>query len=276
MAQSRMAHEPLSERNVEAEDCDERQRIRKHVRNASLRAMTERDVFEIKMELPSRNALDADAIAWISARFTEAGDRPVLIEGTDEAFCAGLNLKYAASLDLAQTEAFLRSVDALVVQIFEHPAPVVAHVSGHAIAGGCVMALACDHIVATDNDRVRIGVNEVALGACFPPAIFNMLRLRLSPRHVQRVLLGAQLFAPRTADELGLIDECSAEAGHVARARLAALASHPAETYRITKMGLRVGKIYATPEQERQFVEEEVPQWTSDEVRARIHAALNR
>jgi len=236
--------------------------------------MTERDVFEIRMELPARNALDAEAVAWISARFTDAGEMPVLIEGTSAAFCAGLNLKYVASLDPGETEAFLRSVDALVVKIFEHPAPVVAHVNGHAIAGGCVMALACDHIVAVDSDRVRIGVNEVALGACYPPAIFNMVRLRLSPRHVQRVLLGAQLFAPRTANELGLVDEVSAQSGDVARARLAALASHPAETYRLTKLGLRRGKLDPTPEQERQFALEEVPQWTSPEVRARIQAVL--
>ena len=54
-----------------------------------------------------------------------------------------------------------------------------------------------------------------------------------SARHVQRVLLSAQLFALRTANELDL-----------------------------------------TPEQERQFALEEVPQWTSPEVRARIQAML--
>ena len=41
------------------------------------------------------------------------------------------------------------------------PKPTVALVNGHAIAGGLVLALACDHRFTVTGDH-RIGVNEVA------------------------------------------------------------------------------------------------------------------
>jgi hypothetical protein len=66
-------------------------------------------------------------------------------------------------------------------------------VNGHAIAGGCVLALCCDWRVAVDRADVRIGLNEVALGLEFPPMIMNLVRDRIPRRHVERVVLEAGL-----------------------------------------------------------------------------------
>lgn len=231
--------------------------------------------FEIRMDHPSRNALGVALITWLDARLDEAGQRPVLLLGTEAAFSAGLDLKHVANLDGVGMQAYLRSIDALASRLFHHPAPVVCAVGSHAIAGGCVLVQCCDYRVCTEADRVRVGVNEVALGACFPPAILAIMRHRLSPRHLERVLLGARLYPPREALEVGLLDEVGPDPEGIARERLARLAEHPAGTYAITKRALREDSVPG-PADERRFVEEEIPRWTSPELRARIRAALAR
>lgn len=51
------------------------------------------------MDLPSRNAIDENFIAWLDGRLTEADGRPILLRGTTDTFCAGLNLRRVLELD---------------------------------------------------------------------------------------------------------------------------------------------------------------------------------
>lgn len=238
-------------------------------------AMT-RDVFEVRMDHPGRNALDERLMGWLSERFAEAGGRPVLLRGTTGAFSAGLDLRRVAALDTEQMAAFLGELDRLVVQLFEYPGPVVAAIEGHAIAGGCVLALCADVRVATADDRVRIGLNEVALGACFPPSVLRLARLRLPACHRERTLLGAELFPPREALRLGLVDEVTEAPLERAREHLGRLASHPPRTFALTKSVLRRGALRPTEEDERRFREEELLLWTSEELRERVRKVLAR
>ncbi|MCP3920654.1 MAG: enoyl-CoA hydratase/isomerase family protein [bacterium] len=237
--------------------------------------MTDPATVEIRMDAQHRNALGESLIAQLEAQLDAAGERGVLLSGTAGAFSAGLDLGYVGELDVSAMEPFLRRVDALVQRIFTHPAPTVALAEGHAIAGGCVLMQACDFRVCKDDDAIKVGVNEVALGACFPPAILQIMRYRLPRRHLERVMLGAQLYTPRAALEVGLLDEVAADPRAIAVAWLERLASHTPETYAVTKRALRADAA-PTARDERRFVEEELTLWTSDDLRSRIRAALGR
>lgn len=229
---------------------------------------------EIRMAHPAKNALGSDLLGWLHAALDDADGRPILLTGTDDAFCAGLDLREVAALQGEAMIGFLRSMDDLAARLYDYPAPVVGALNGHAIAGGCVLAQCCDHRVVTSNPRTRIGLNEVALGVCFPPRILGLLRNRLGAREASTALLGAALDSPAKARELGLVDELADDPLAVARARLAQLAAHPREAYARTKAELRRGATDVSPEDERRFVEEELPIWTSDEVRERVLAVL--
>jgi enoyl-CoA hydratase/carnithine racemase len=153
-----------------------------------------------------KNALSTALMKRTLAELRAAKDAPLFLTGDGDAFSAGLNLKEVASLDLEGMTTFLGALEELVKALYEHPAPVVAWVNGHAIAGGCVLALCADMRVLTGREGVRIGLNEVALGLRFPPLTLAMVKARLTAPALQRVLLEADLYGAKEARELGLVD----------------------------------------------------------------------
>ena len=131
----------------------------------------------------------------ILARIEAAKDQPLLVVGGGDAFCAGLNLKEVASLDSEKMAAFVLLVERTMVALFDHPAPTVACVNGHAIAGGCILTLCCDCRVCTETPSVRIGVNELALGLVFSPKTLRIVKHRVPPRRLHEVVLRSRLAA---------------------------------------------------------------------------------
>lgn len=234
------------------------------------------EICELTLRAPGRNALSSEHMQRLRDALRAAGGRPLLLIGDGPAFCAGLNLKEVASLDAAGMTRYLGLLDDLVDDLFCYPGPTVACVNGHAIAGGCVLALSCDWRVAVDRDDVRIGLNEVALGLEYPPKILALTRDRIPRLHLERVLLEAALHPPRTAVALGLIDEVAADPLPVARAALARLAAVPRATYVATKRALRDGVLALDDAARRRFAAQIIPAWCAAETRERITAALAR
>ena len=234
------------------------------------------DESRLVISAPGRNALSTDLMERLLAGLRAAAGRPLLVVGADGAFSAGLNLKEVAGLDEAGMRRFLLLLDDLVEALYEYPGPTVACVDGHAIAGGCVLALCCDWRVAADRAALRIGLNEVALGLEFPPRILALVRDRVPRRHIERVVLEAGLHDPRTARELGLIDEVAGDPLAAGEAALARLAASPAATYAATKQALRAGVLAIDDARRRHFEQHVVPACCAPETKARIGAALRR
>ena len=234
------------------------------------------DVYTLTIDGPGKNALSTAVMQDVIRQAREAAGRPLLVTGAGDAFSAGLNLKEVASLDGAGMERFLGVLDAMIDALFDYAGPMVACVNGHAIAGGCVIALCAEIRVAADDPKIRIGLNEVALGLEFPPKIMKLARHRLARHQVERALLEAGLYDPRAAAALGFVDEVSPAPLDRARALLDALAAHPRPIYASTKRTLRAGAVATTDADRRYFRESVLPRWTAPAVREKVLAALKR
>ncbi len=233
--------------------------------------------FELILDGPGKNSLSTAMMESILLRLDEARGAPVLLTGKGDAFSAGLNLKEVASLNVAGMERFVRLVDELMAKLFAYPAPVVASVNGHAIAGGCVLLLCCDYRVSTNAPGARIGLNEVALGLVFPPKILRVVKHRVPPRSVYEVALRAALYAPSDALRLGLVDEVvEGDPRERAVARIEQLAGLPREAYSQTKRALRAGVIDFDDDGYEAALAATFPAWTNDEIKERVTAALRR
>ena len=234
------------------------------------------DVYVLTVSGPGKNALSSAVMQDVVRQLREATGRPVLVTGAGDAFSAGLNLKEVASLDVAGMARFLGLLDDMIDALFDYEGPMVACVNGHAIAGGCVVALAAEVRVVADDPRIRIGLNEVALGLEFPPKIMKLARHRLGRHQVERALLESGLHDPRAAHALGYVDEVAADAPGRARAVLDVLAAHPRAIYASTKRTLRAGALALTDGDRRYFADVVMPRWTAPAVKEKVLAALKR
>jgi len=234
------------------------------------------DVYQLTIEAPGRNALGTALMTRLLEQIRGAAGRPLLVSGAGDTFSAGLDLKEVAALERAGMERFLGLLDDLVDALYGHPAPTVACVNGHAIAGGCILALCCDLRVARDDPAVRIGLNEVPLGLEFPPKLLKLVRRRVPARWVERVILDGALHDPRAAVQLGLVDEVADDAPAVARSRLDRLATHPRAAYVAAKQALRDGTLDLSEADRRHLREHIVPAWCAPEAKERVRAALKR
>jgi len=222
---------------------------------------------------PGKNSLSTQLMRGMLASLREAAGAPLFLTGEGDAFSAGLNLKEVASLDVAGLTTFLGVLEDLVQALYEYPAPTVAWVNGHAIAGGCVLALCCDVRVMTAREGVRIGLNEVALGLRFPPRTFKMTANRVPGPSLARVLLEAELYRANEARELGLVDVIGEEAD--ARARLEKLAAHPRDAYASAKLAMR-GTLAVPEAEQARFLTDVVPTWAAPELKERLRAVLDK
>jgi enoyl-CoA hydratase/carnithine racemase len=222
---------------------------------------------------PGKSSLTTTLMETTLAAVREAGGEPIFLTGEGDAFSAGLNLKEVASLDVAGMAKFLGTLEDLVKALYEHPAPVVAWINGHAIAGGCVMALCADVRIMTGREGPRVGLNEAALGLEFPPLTFEMIRRRVCGPALDRVILEGALFDAKTAKELGLIDSIGEEPE--ARAMIQKMSAYAREAYARTKRHLR-GRLEVPADVLQRFRDETIPHWVSPAVRERLLAAIRK
>jgi enoyl-CoA hydratase len=233
------------------------------------------DCVVLVLEAPGLNAIGAEVLDRLLRGLEGAGDRPVLLRAAPPAFSAGLNLKEVLGLDLEGTRAFLSQLQALVEALHHHPGPTVAAVDGHAIAGGALLARACDRVVARAGGRGKIGLNEVALGLRFPPRVLGVVQARVSRQSWSELLLGAGLHSAEDALRIGLVDELSDDPLGRAAERLQQLAAHPRGAYAATKSAL-YPRTPTTAAELEDFHGAVVPLWNSPEIKGRIQAALRK
>ncbi|HJZ88649.1 MAG TPA: enoyl-CoA hydratase/isomerase family protein [Polyangia bacterium] len=234
----------------------------------------------VRLAAGKANAMSSQLLDTIGKRFAEldgSGAAAVVVTGYDRYFSAGLALPTLIGLDRPAMERFIEHWNATMARVLRCPLPVVAAVNGHAIAGGCVLALQADYRIMADSDA-KIGLNEVQLGIGLPAIAAETLRLRVSPRAFGPIALAGQLLAPRRALELGLVDELAAPAELEERAAAQArgLASAPAGGFAQVKAALRRPVDDALARGEAAETERWLDTWFSEAAQARLHAAAQR
>ncbi len=164
----------------------------------------------------------------------------VVLVGRAGYFSAGLNVKLLPTLQPAEITRTLQTFGHTMLRVWALPIPTVAAVTGHAVAGGLFLALACDaRLVA--RGPFRLHANEHAIGLPLPSFAIAITESAVPTPTYNELVLHARPFSPEEALERGIVsgvedaDRVEAAAGELA-GRLTKIAG---AAYAVSKRRLR-------------------------------------
>lgn len=172
---------------------------------------------------------------------------------------------------------FVDRLDSAILAWLSLPLPTVATVNGHAIAGGCVLALAGDVRVAVDRGA-SIGLNEVQVGIPFPAVPLAVARHALAPQQLRETMLMGALYAPSDAQARGLVDRLVPAANVVTQACAWArsIAPDSLEAYAAVKTHLLAPALEACQAMRERVNRELLDVWFSEGGRRRLREVRDR
>ena len=187
------------------------------------------------------SAIDIELGEAIVAEMKAAMDpsvRGVILTGTGSSFSAGVDLFRVIKDGPEYGRRFLPVLDELLRATLTLPKPVVAAINGHAIAGGCILAAACDHRIMVEGTG-KIGIPELAVGVPFPGLPLQIMAARLADGPLRDLVYTGRTVQIDEAKAIGLIDEKCPAGMLLDRATEVALkmASIPAGAFALTKQG---------------------------------------
>ena len=170
----------------------------------------------------------------------DASVSAVVLHGRPGRFSAGFDLSVMRGDDVGAIADLVCDGGMLVRHMYGSKIPIVAACTGHALAAGALVLLACDLRIGADID-CKIGLNEVAIAMVLPDWAFTIAVERLSKRHLQRAVATARLTDAAGAVDVGYLDEVVAadDVLDVAVARAAEFAALDQRAYAGTIRRLR-------------------------------------
>jgi enoyl-CoA hydratase len=167
----------------------------------------ENGVAVVRLDDGKVNALSMDVIKHLHAALDQAESEAsaVCIVGNAKALSAGFDLSVMRGGVAEDMIELVRAGGALLMRIYGHPQPTVVAVTGHALAAGALLVLACDTRVGADGPA-KIGLNETAIGMTLPTYAVELARDRLSKRYFTRAAVQAEIFSPEGALGAGYLD----------------------------------------------------------------------
>lgn len=232
----------------------------------------------VRLERESGNAINDAFVESLIATLAEAESDPaiggILLTAGGKIFCPGLDLKELITLDREAMERFMRRFSAAVLTLYTFPKPVVAVLHGHALAGGCVLALCADWRVLRRG--AITGLNEVKVGVPLPFGVALIVREAVPKHKVTEVALLGRNFTDEAAVAAGLADELSDAASieALSRTRIEEFIAKDAFAFAVTKRYLRSPVVERIRANNRLLIPEWLDGWFSPGTTARVAAIV--
>lgn len=229
-------------------------------------------VLTLRLAHGKAGALDIELLAALSDALNEADNADaVVLTGSGGIFSAGVDLPRLVDGGPEYARRFVPLLDEVLEKLFALPRPVVAAVNGHAIAGGCILTLACDYRLMVAG-KSRIGIPELRVSVPFPAAPLEIVRFAAPSTEAQWLLYGGETLTSDIARAIGFIDEVLASDRLVARALEVAqhLAAIPAGNFRLVKEMLRAPALERMRRHRERFGEEVIERWADPDTHAGI------
>lgn len=171
------------------------------------------------------------ALEWVRS---EAGG--LVLAGNSKFFSIGLDLPELIAFDRTEMHAVLDRFNQLTLDLYTLPLPTACAMAGHAVAGGCVLAMTCDFRFASAG-RSLYGFNEATIGLPVPYLPDLILRQVVGDRAATELLYHGSFLQGERAAAIGMVDTVlpPAEVEERAIAGIDALTAQPRSAFTLIK-----------------------------------------
>lgn len=238
----------------------------------------DRGVAVVTLDRAHGNAINDALVDGLLRAFHDCEEDPaigvVVLAAAGKVFCPGLDLQDLLPLDRPAMSRFLDRFEACVLNMYAFSKPVIAAVSGHAVAGGSVLALTADWRIVRRG--ALMGLNEVRVGVPLPFGVAQILRESVPPHREAEIALLGRNFQDEEALAVGFAHELVEPEGLEAawRARAEEFLTRDLEAMRITKRYLRAPAVERIRGSARQLQAEFLDRWFSEGTKRRIAAIV--
>jgi enoyl-CoA hydratase/carnithine racemase len=201
----------------------------------------------------------------------------VLSSANEKFFSIGFDIPNLFPLPRQEFEAFFAAFNQLSIKLYTFSKPTIAAIRGHAIAGGCILALCCDYRSIAAG-RTLMGLNEIKLGAPVPYPVDCILRDLIGSRNARQVMEYGEFYGPDKALELGMVDQIFPPEDVISASieKIRLITVNPLNAYAIIK-GNRVQPVEAQILSRLERVRADFAEcWYSEETRVLLKAAIEK
>ena len=186
----------------------------------------------------------------------------VILTGKEGFFSSGIDLIEAYDYNEEHIRAFWVDFLAMQITLASFKKPLVAAITGHSPAGGCIMAIACDYRVMAEGKFI-IGLNEVPVGIIVPGSVFDLYSFWLGQHKAYQYLIEGKLLTVNEALEVGLIDEICPPESVISRAekKIRAYMQMDPVTWGESKLNLRKGLLDKLNNDQTSTLNKMLAQW---------------
>ena len=230
---------------------------------------TSKGIATIRLSRGKVNALNGMVVDELRLRLkaleVDQDLKAVVLTGRGKFFSFGFDVPEFLSFPKAEFTNYLTNFSDLYTYLFLYPKPVVAALNGHTIAGGCMLALACDTRVMVAG-KGNISLNEIAFGSSVFAGSAEILRFWIGSANATKVLYSGAMYSAEEAMRLGLVEKVLTEDNLMVEARRIAsdLASKHSPAFASIKSLLRKPIVDDMIQRERASIREFVDIWYSE------------
>lgn len=157
------------------------------------------------------NALDLALVTKLTETLKELRQNSdvngVVLTGSNEKFFSiGFDIPQLFELTKEDFKVFYHSFNKLSIDLYTLPKPTIAAITGHAIAGACILALCCDYRFIAQG-RKLMGLNEIKLGVPVPYPADCILKQIVGVRNARDILDTGDFYQPEELIQLGMADK---------------------------------------------------------------------
>lgn len=165
----------------------------------------------VQMNRGKVNAINQEMVDELRKVFANLENDPdvkgAILTGQPHFFSAGLDLIELIRYDKAQITSFFSDFGALFLTLVQFTKPLIAAITGHAPAGGCVLAITGDNRYMAEGDQYVIGLNEVAVNIQISQNLTELYAFWMGDGRASRYILEGKLLSGKEAVAAGLVDE---------------------------------------------------------------------